>query len=93
MSAWYEIQEGKEVAHVRASNTRTAIDKGFRSLCGMDFTLPPGVPMTIRCIRLSGKSELVRTLESNYLATRPKDRREREAEIIAEQQLKGEADA
>jgi len=86
--AWYEVQEEDEVVHVRASNTRTAIDKGFRRLCGMKFNLLPGVKMTLHCMRLRGGSEKVRILEQFYQRTRPQTRRDRETELIAKQQLK-----
>jgi methionine aminopeptidase len=70
MAGWYEVQEGDEVAHVRATNTRTAIDRGFRLLCGMNYTLEPGTAMTIRVMRLSGRTEKVKLLEKVYQESR-----------------------
>jgi len=82
MSAWYEIQEGDEIAHVRASNTRTAVDKGIRLLCGMDYKLPPGNVMVIKCLRLRGGTDKVKLLEKIYQERRPKTRLERESERL-----------
>jgi len=69
---WYEVQEGQEVIHVRATNTRTAFDKGFRALCGRDYKVPPGNMMTLRCLRLRGGSEKVKLLEQIYQDSRRK---------------------
>jgi len=72
MADWYEVAEGGEVAHVRATNTRTAFDKGFRLHCGMDYKLPPGEKMTITCLRLRGGNEKVKLLEKVYQDSRKK---------------------
>lgn len=74
MADWYEVQEAEEVAHVRASNTRTAFDKGFRLLCGMDYKIPPGHKMTLTCMRLRGGTEKVKLLEKTYQEMRQKKR-------------------
>jgi hypothetical protein len=70
MAGWYEVQEGDEVAHVRATNTRTAFDRGFRLLCGMDYKLPPGQKMTMTVLRLRGGTEKVKFLEQVYQESR-----------------------
>jgi hypothetical protein len=72
MADWYEVQEGQEVSHIRATNTRTAFDKGFRILCGRDYKIPPGQKMTITCLRLRGGTEKVRLLEKVYQESRKK---------------------
>lgn len=72
MANWYEVEEGGEVAHVRATNTRTAFDRGFRMHCGMDYKLSPGQRMTITVLRLRGGSEKVKFLEKHYQDSRKK---------------------
>ncbi len=72
MVDWYEVKEGDEYAHVRASNTRTAFDKGFIATCGRDYKLRPGEVMTIHVIRLRGSTEKVKTLEQAYQESRKK---------------------
>ena len=72
MANWYEVEEDGEVSHIRATNTRTAFDKGFRLLCGMDYKLPPGKKMTITCLRLHGGDEKVKLLEKVYQDSRKK---------------------
>ena len=72
MSDWYEVVEGDELAHVRASNTRTAFDKGFCELCGTGYKLPPGHKMNISVMRLRGESEKVKFLEKVYQDSRKK---------------------
>ena len=74
MADWYEVQEGDEVVHVRATNTRTAFDRGFRLHCGMDYKLPPGQKMTITVLRLRGGTEKVKLLEEVYQESRKKKR-------------------
>lgn len=66
MAAWYEVAEGGESVHVRATNTRTAFDRGFRLLCGMDYKLPPGQKMTITVLRLRGGTDKFKLLEQVY---------------------------
>lgn len=66
MANWYEVQEGKETVHVRATNTRTAFDKGFRLLCGMNYKLLPGTAITLTCLRLRGGTEKVKLFERVY---------------------------
>lgn len=70
--AWYEVQEGEEFAHIRASNTRTAFDRGFRIHCGMGYNLKPGEKMTITVLRLRGGTEKVKLLETIYQDNRKK---------------------
>lgn len=70
MADWYEVEEAGEVAHVRATNTRTAFDRGFRLLCGMNYKLPPGQKMTITVLRLRGGTDKVKLLEKVYQETR-----------------------
>ena len=66
MADWYEAKEGNETTHVRASNTRTAFDRAFRRMCGMDYKVPPGTTLTITVLRLRGGSEVAKTLEQVY---------------------------
>lgn len=72
MADWYEVKEGDETSHIRASNTRTAFDKGFRLMCGMDYKVPPGQSITITCLRLRGGTETVKLLEQVYQDMRKK---------------------
>ncbi len=72
MANWYEVQEGDEIIHVRATNTRTAFYKGFVSTCGRDYKLPPGGKMTITCVRLRGGTGKVKLLEKIYQDSRKK---------------------
>lgn len=74
MADWYEVEEDGETVHVRASNTRTAFDRGFRTLCGMDYKLPPGSTMDIRVTRLRGSTEMVKLLEKAYQDSHKKRR-------------------
>jgi hypothetical protein len=75
MSDWYQVTEGDETVHVRTSNSRTAFDRGFRLLCGMDYKIPPGETMAITCTRLRGGSEQAKLLEQVYQETRQKQKR------------------
>jgi hypothetical protein len=70
MADWYEVEEAGEVTHVRATNTRTAFDRGFRLHCGMNYKLAPGQKMTITVLRLRGGSEKVKRLEQIYQENR-----------------------
>jgi len=63
---WYEVREGDETAHIRASSTRAALGKGFTATCGSRYILPPTGRMTIGIRRIPGNSELFRFLENNY---------------------------
>jgi hypothetical protein len=72
MAAWYEVEEDGEIAHVRATNTRTAFDRGFTMLCGRYFKLAPGEKMTMHVLRLRGGSEKVKLLEKIYQDSRKK---------------------
>jgi len=74
MASWYEVQEDDEVVHVRATNTRTAFDRGFCLQCGSNYNLPPGQKMTMTVLRLRGGSEKVRLLEQVYRENRPPTR-------------------
>ncbi len=74
MADWYEVQEGQEIEHVRATNTRTAFYKGFTILCGSSYRLTPGHQMTITILRLRGNSEKVKLLEQVYQENRKKKR-------------------
>jgi len=76
MADWYEVEEDGETAHVRATNTRTAFDRGFRLLCGRDFKVAPGAKMTITCLRLRGGTEKVKLLEKVYQEMRAKKKRQ-----------------
>ncbi len=66
MASWYEIKEGDEIVCVRATNTRTAFNKGFGLTCGRNYKLPPGHQMTITCTRLRGGTGKVKLLEMMY---------------------------
>lgn len=66
MADWYEVREGNEAEHVRASNTRTAFVKGFNLLCGTKYKLSPGYKMTISVVRIRGSSDIAKMLERNY---------------------------
>lgn len=72
MADWYEVQEDGETTHVRATNTRTAFDRGFRQLCGRDYKLAPGTTMSIKVFRLRGGTDVVKTLENLYQESRKK---------------------
>lgn len=72
MADWYEVEEDGEIAHIRATNTRTAFDEGFRLLCGRDFKLAPGTTMKLRVMRLRGGTEKVKLLEKVYQDSRKK---------------------
>jgi hypothetical protein len=76
MADWYEVQEEEETVHVRATNTRTAFDRGFRLTCGMNYKLPPGQKMTITVLRLRGGTEKVKLLEQVYQDSRKKKKKE-----------------
>jgi hypothetical protein len=74
MADWYEFQEGNDVVNVRATNTRTALDRGFRLTCGMHYKLPPGQKMSITVLRLRGRTDKVKLLEQVYQESRQKRR-------------------
>jgi hypothetical protein len=66
MADWYEVTGDKETGHVRATNTRTAFDKGFTLLYGANFKLLPGYQMRITVTRLRGGSDKVKSMEKFY---------------------------
>ena len=74
MADWYEVEEQKETVHVRASNTRTAFDRGFRLLCGMNYKVTPGETIHLRVTRLRGNTEMVKVLERTYQESHKKTR-------------------
>jgi hypothetical protein len=75
MADWYIVQEGDERTHVRTSNSRTAFDRGFRVMCGMNYKIPPGQSLTITATRLRGGSELAKQLEKVYQEMQAKKKR------------------
>jgi ribosomal protein L20A (L18A) len=66
MASWYEAKEGEETGHVRATNTRTAVDKAFTLMCGREYTLPIGEKMSITVLRLPKSNLIAQTLEKSY---------------------------
>ncbi len=82
MADWYEVEEDSEITHVRATNTRTAFDKGFRLLCGTDFKVQPGRTLTLKVLRLRGGSDVAKTLEKFYQETRKNKKPVRDASAL-----------
>jgi hypothetical protein len=66
MADWYEVTVDGDTQYIRASNTRTAFDKGFTTHNGRELKLKPGHSMTIRVLRLCGGTEKVKQLEKFY---------------------------
>ena len=73
MADWYEVQEEDgETTCVRATNTRTALNRGFRRLYGREYKVAPGRFMRIKVLRLFGDTVAVETLEKIYQKSRKK---------------------
>lgn len=72
---WYNFQMSGCCVNLRASNTRAALDKGFRIIESASFNLRIGSRLEIEIKRLPGGCEAAREVERKYQERRAEGKR------------------